>query len=278
MNRSMINATNTMSQLQQQLDIIGHNMSNVNTTGYKKRDASFSEMLYQQIDNQSEEPQEVGRLTPLGIRQGIGAKLNQTKLILTKGTLQKTERLLDLALTNPNMFFQVQINDNGDQSIQYTKNGSFHVAPSANNTVQLVNGSGDSILDVNGNKIEFTANFRDIRVNQNGEMTIIPSDKGKGNQTFQLGITEIYKPQLLEAKGENLFAFPAEINEPNLFADVVGRNRDLAGIQQGALEQSNVDIRKEITDMTMTQRAYQFNAKSISIADQMMGLVNGIRT
>ena len=50
-----------------------------------------------------------------------------------------------------------------------------------------------------------------------------------------------------------------------------------SGIQQGVLEQSNVDMSKEITDMTLTQRAYQFNSQSISIADQMMGLVNSIR-
>ena len=45
----------------------------------------------------------------------------------------------------------------------------------------------------------------------------------------------------------------------------------------GMLELSNVDTSKEMTDLMTAQRSYQFNARSITIADQMMGLINGIR-
>lgn len=67
------------------------------------------------------------------------------------------------------------------------------------------------------------------------------------------------------------------MNQPNMFTDLTGKARETAGVDQGKLEQSNVDLSKELTDMSIAQRAYQFNSRSISIADQMMGLVNGIR-
>ncbi|MEI2401011.1 flagellar basal body rod C-terminal domain-containing protein, partial [Paenibacillus phytohabitans] len=61
------------------------------------------------------------------------------------------------------------------------------------------------------------------------------------------------------------------------FVSLEGALREQVSMQQGALEQSNVDLTTEMSDLMLTQRSYQFNAKSISISDQMMGLVNGIR-
>jgi flagellar basal-body rod protein FlgG len=113
----MITAANTMGQLQLQLDVIGHNLSNTNTTGYKARDASFNDMLYQQVNNQEDKGTEK-RLTPAGIRQGTGAYLGQTSLNMTQGAFQNTDKLLDVAASNPNVYFQVAVNDS-QQPVQY---------------------------------------------------------------------------------------------------------------------------------------------------------------
>ncbi|MEK5136495.1 MULTISPECIES: flagellar hook-basal body protein [Priestia] len=274
MNRSMINATNTMTQLQQRLDLVGSNLANINTVGYKKRDASFSDMLYQQINNQSDEASEPGRKTPLGIRQGAGALLSQTKLVTTQGSLQETGRQLDVALTNLNTFFQVQKDNDGTVETYYTKNGSFHLTPLGNGEVQLVNTDGNPVLDSEGNTISFSTDFRELQINKAGELTVVSNE---GNEIFALGLTRVNRPQSLEAVGSSLFRVPNALNQENGVQNLQGDERAGAGIQQGFLEQSNVDMSKEITDMTLTQRAYQFNSQSISIADQMMGLVNSIR-
>ena len=87
MNRTMITASNTLTQLQKQMDLISNNMANVDTTGYKKQNGTFTDMLFQQFNNQKDETQEVNRLTPNGIRQGVGAKLAQTQLVMTQGSI-----------------------------------------------------------------------------------------------------------------------------------------------------------------------------------------------
>jgi flagellar basal-body rod protein FlgG len=66
-----------------------------------------------------------------------------------------------------------------------------------------------------------------------------------------------------------------EIDE--IVMELTGQDRDQISIKQGALEQSNVDLSKEMTDLIQVQRSYQFQARSINMADQMMGLINGIR-
>lgn len=272
MNRTMITAANTMGQLQQQLDVIGHNLSNTNTPGYKARDASFNDMLYQQVNNQEDKGTEK-RLTPAGIRQGTGAYLDQMSLNMTQGAFQNTDKLLDVAASNPNVYFQVAVNDS-QQPVQYTRDGSFHLSPEGPNDVKLVNGSGQDVLGENGQAIIFNNAFKDIQIDGSGTITVTTNT---GVDQFTLGLTNVQKPQELEAKGENLFAFPAGMNQPNMFTDLTGKARETAGVEQGKLEQSNVDLSKELTDMSIAQRAYQFNSRSISIADQMMGLVNGIR-
>ena len=64
----MISASNTMSQLQQQLDTIGNNMANSNTHGFKAKEAKFGELLYQEFKNDEED--KTKRQSPVGIRIG----------------------------------------------------------------------------------------------------------------------------------------------------------------------------------------------------------------
>nr|WP_239583557.1 flagellar hook-basal body protein [Metabacillus iocasae] len=272
----MIHAANTMSQLQQRLDLISHNVANVNTVGYKKREATFSEMLYQQFDNQFDERFENNRLTPMGIRQGVGAKIGATKLLLTQGAIQQTERPLDVAFSKAGMFFQVLVEQNGQQAVKYTRSGNFQLTPVGQNDVMLVSDNGYPILDANGNSIVFSREATDITITASGE--IVAQSANGIPQTFELGLVQVNRPQLLVASGGNLFELPPNQNAEEIVNELIGVRRQEAGIQQGALEQSNVDLSKEMSEMMLTQRAYQFNSRSISMSDQMMGLVNSIRS
>ncbi|MCH1625179.1 flagellar hook-basal body protein [Ferdinandcohnia quinoae] len=281
--RTMITATNTMSQLQKQMDTIGNNLANLNTTGYKRREVNFSELLYQQFNNQPFPEQEVGRLTPNGIRQGVGAKLGHTNISMTQGSIKTTDRPLDIAFTKEGQFLQVMVEENGVQTPHFTRDGALYLSPLADgsNQVGLVNSSGNPVLDEDGDPITFFDNFKEVNISPNGVISVIPSQAGLPNQVYNLSVVEVHRPQLLESVGGNLFALP-NLNELGVAADEVftslqGNLRGQVGMQQGALEQSNVDMSTEMSDLLMAQRSYQFNAKSISISDQMMGLVNGIR-
>ncbi|WP_406686076.1 flagellar hook-basal body protein [Rossellomorea vietnamensis] len=280
MNRTMITATNTLGQLQKQMDMIGHNLSNADTNGYKRRDATFSEMLVQQVKNQSVDKFETGRLTPLGVREGNGAKLSQAQLILNQGSLKATGRSLDFALTNDRQFFKVLSQDEDSSAVRYTRDGAFSASPVGNGEMMLVNGSGLPVLDENDNYITFSEDATSFQLGDNGVLTV--TDSGGGEERFNLGVVTVEKSQFLQQYGGNLLGFADNLDQLGVMEDEVvtnvtgGARRDISMVQS-SLEGSNVDISKEMTDMLSVQRSYQFQARSISLADQMMGLVNGIR-
>ncbi|WGG45488.1 flagellar hook-basal body protein [Rossellomorea sp. DA94] len=280
MNRTMITATNTLGQLQKQMDMIGHNLSNADTNGYKRRDATFSEMLVQQVKNQSVDKFEAGRLTPLGVREGNGAKLSQAQLILNQGSLKATGRSLDFALTNDRQFFKVLEADEDSSAVRYTRDGAFSASPTGNGEMMLVNGSGLPVLDENDNYITFSEDAAAFELGDNGVLTV--RDSNGGEERFNLGVVTIEKSQFLQQYGGNLLGFADNLDqlgvtEDEVVTNVTGGARTDISMVQNSLEGSNVDISKEMTDMLSVQRSYQFQARSISLADQMMGLVNGIR-
>jgi flagellar basal-body rod protein FlgG len=276
----MITATNTMNQLQKQMDMIGNNLANSDTNGYKRKEATFSELLVQQFNNQRNVEAEIGRLTPNGIRQGVGAKLGQAQMILTQGSLKNTDRELDFALTNSKQFFKVLVQDGENNDVRYTRDGAFYISPTGNGEALLVNGSGHPVLDENDNFITFPENVERFKLEGNGEITV--RDRNGTETTFDLGIVQLEKPQFMEQFGGNLIGLPANmqdlgVNEDEIITNIQGAARNGISLSQRMLEASNVDIGTEMTDMLNVQRSYQFQGKSISMADQMMGLVNGIR-
>jgi flagellar basal-body rod protein FlgG len=280
MNRTMITATNTFAQLQKQIDIISNNLANIDTTGYKRREATFTDLLFQEFRNQQNANAEQNRLTPLGIRQGTGARLAQSQINMKQGNLKTTDRELDAAFTKEGQYFRVLVQDEDGASIHFTRDGSFHVTPISENEVMLVTGDGYSVLDENNNPISITGNVKSYTITENGQLVV---EKTNGTrQIINLGVSLVKKPQFLEQKGANLLGMPenfAELGmlEQDILTELNGPLRVQIAMKQGVLEQSNVDLSKEMTELMNVQRSYQFQSRSITIADQMMGLVNGIR-
>lgn len=276
MSRPMIQAAVTMNQLQNKLDLIGNNMANSQTTGYKNRQTDFSSLLFQQINNLSDPANAEGRLTPDGIRVGAGAKLGATNIDLSHGAIVETERVLDAALTGENHFFQIETTENGVTETRYTRDGSFYLNPVNNNqSVMLTTKDGDPVLGENG-PIIIAEGFDGISIQEDGQIMV-----DRGNQTEIAGsiaAVDVARPRLLEAAGENAFRLP-NLAELALTMGEVIRDvpQDEAILQSGALEQSNVDVAQQMTDMMMTQRSYQLNARTISMGDQMQGLINQLR-
>ena len=280
MNRTMITATNTLSQLQKQMDIVSHNMANIDTTGYKRREASFADLMFQQFNNQQNAAAEGNRLTPNGIRQGVGAKLAQSKIVMTQGNIKSTDRALDMAFTKEGQYFRVLEQGENGSAVRYTRDGAFYLTPLSDSETMLVTGDGYPVLDENNNPITINGQVKEYQVTENGRLIAIMENGG--SREFNLGVVQVNKPQFLEQKGGNLLGLPenmAELNgtEEEILTELNGAMRNQIAIQQRALEQSNVDMSKEMTELINLQRSYQFQSRSVSIADQMMGLVNGIR-
>lgn len=272
--RAMGQATVTMNQLQQQIDMIGHNLANSQTAGYKSRQAEFSSLLFQHINNLSDPENARNRITPDGIRVGSGARLGAINSNLSLGAIQTTERDLDAVLRNENHYFQIEVEENGVQEMRYTRDGSFYLQPVGNDVI-LVTKDGHPVYGMNG-PIRFARNFDSIQLNDNG--AIIVKRGAQYENVGTLAIAEINRPRILEATGDNLFQLPNLAALGLNFNDIVQTVEvDTAVIRSGALEMSNVDIAEQMTQLINAQRSYQFNSRTITMADQMQGLVNQLR-
>ncbi|MFD1852152.1 flagellar hook-basal body protein [Oceanobacillus bengalensis] len=277
MSRMMIQAAVTMNQLQNKLDVIGNNMANSQTTGYKAREAQFSSLLFQQMDNLNTPENAEGRLTPDGIRIGAGARLGSINSNFGQGNIVTTDRALDTALLGRNHYFQIQVTTNDVTETRYTKDGAFYLSPvEGNQSVMLTTSDGNPVLGENG-PIIFADGFDNIDIRENGQVVV--ERAGQTEVAGTLAVVEAVRPEVLEATGENMFRLP-DLNALGYNINEVLRQAPQNGalLQSNALEQSNVDLSKEMTELIMTQRSYQFNSRTISMGDQMMGLVNSLRS
>ncbi|ARK25313.1 flagellar hook-basal body protein [Sporosarcina sp. P37] len=275
--RTMTAATNTMNQLQQRLDLIGNNLSNVGTHGYKSADATFQELLYQQMTN--DKADRADRRSDLGIRMGSGSHLGSLQMNWKVGSVQVTGRQLDFALTEPKQHFNLIQQTDGGEEIIYSRKGNFYLSPAANGNNMLVNEEGLAVADSAGRPIVFSGQATDYQVKPNGMLLVTTP---QGSETFDLGITVLEKPDSMVQLSATNFGLPEDlaalgVTANDLLTEMTGAGREQIGLQNQALETSNVQYEKEMADLISTQRAYQFNARSVTMADQMMGLINSIR-
>lgn len=272
MSQTMIQAAVTMSQLQNKLDLIGNNLANTNTTGYKGRQAEFSSLLYREINNLTDADRLEGRMTPDQLRTGSGARLGAISLDMTQGSFNTTGRSLDAALINKNHLFQIQKTSNGQTETLYSRDGAFYLNTADDQgNLMLVTADGNPVLGKNG-PIVLEPGFDDVSISSNGELVV--QRDGESAVEGQLALVEAVRPRFLEAAGDNLFRLQDSVNADQIITEVAG-NGDL--INGGALEAANVDTAKELTDLTVAQRAYSFNSRTITMGDQMLGLVNQLR-
>ena len=274
--RTMNTAANTLGQLQVQLDTISNNIANSNTIGYKTKQANFQELLYQQFNNDKQDP--TLRQSPVGIRYGVGAHVSQIQSNENQGSLQLTGRNLDFAFTQSNQYFNVAMQDG---STAYTRQGNFYMSPQGDGTNLLVTGDGYPVLSANGTSITFPEGVSEFTMSEAGTLNVGYPD-GQVIQ-FDLAVTEITKPQVMEHLNNGAYiSLPNNLQElgyaeGDVLTELQGLNRNEVSMQIGTLESSNVDVSKEMTDLIAAQRSYQFNSRAITIADQMLGLINGIR-
>ena len=274
--RNMMNVAVTMGQLQNRMDITANNIANLNTFGYKSSHAQFASLMFQQVNNILEHDEESPRMTPFGIRVGSGARLSDTALNMQNGSIQMTERPLDVAIQQPNRFFVVHAPSvDDDTEIQYTRAGHFYLQPINDTELMLTTGEGYPVEGHDG-PITIYGDFDDIQINALGGI-----DVTRGNVTTTeayLQVVDFERTRGLEKTGGNTYRLDEEALGAPIEDFVALVQPEDAQLVAGALETSNVDLSKEFTDLIESQRAYSFNARSISIGDQMLGLIGSMRS
>lgn len=285
MNNSMINSSVSMHSLQQKLDILSNNIANVNTNGFKKKEASFEDVLTN-VKSQPEGFRQQGRFSPLGFNQGWGSKLVQIQTNLTQGPIQPTGNVADFAIQGDGLF-EVETGEldaNGEKQKVWTRNGAFSLSPDIAGGNVLTTKEGLFVSGTDGNPIRVPIGFRPV-VEQNGTIKGY-SEQDSSAAPINLGqikLVRVVRPQLLQDVGDNLYALPNGITaaeKANILQDInpgldTADNR--VSLMQGFLEQSNVTLSDEMTDLVIVQRALQLNSRAISSSDQMMNIANNLR-
>ncbi|OZS78402.1 hypothetical protein CF394_06495 [Tetzosporium hominis] len=267
-------ATSSLKQLTQKMDTIAHNMSNLDTTAYKRQDALFTDALNNAMTMQAGR-YEAGRVTPNGIRIGNGAVHMGTTSLSEQGSLKTTNRQYDMALMQKGVYFSVA---SGGETY-YTRSGSLDVVYNqADDQNYLLTSNGDRVLDASGQPIRFDTDLDSIQITDQGQIIGRYKNLAKPATVFNLDLTRIDRPSTLTESGGSRFAFTGNVQQ--MIAD--GSFERLNGtartglVQQGALELSNVDLTTETTEMIATQRLIQSTSRAISFADDMRGLINTI--
>ncbi|WP_214742076.1 MULTISPECIES: flagellar hook-basal body protein [unclassified Exiguobacterium] len=258
--QSIYNSVNSLSQLQRQLDVTGHNIANVDTVGFKRQQGNFASLLSQAYNNQPRPEFEVGRDTPNGIRIGVGGHVADITQQFNIGQVRTTDRGLDVFLKASRQFFVVDT-PNG---VGVTRSGNMQL--SVGDETTLVDVNGNPLLGDNGNPITMPNDATNHRIRQDG--VVVASVNGVEQEFGRLDIVEVRNTSELRPLGDNVFAADLETEVDRPLGNL---------LIEGTLESSNVDLTKEMTDMTITQRAYQMNSRALSMSDQMMGLVTALR-
>ncbi|MEF2071720.1 flagellar basal-body rod protein FlgG [Consotaella aegiceratis] len=259
--RALAIAATGMSAQQTNVEVIANNIANVNTTGFKRSRAEFTDLLYQ-VERLAGVPARGGEaVVPEGAQIGLGVRTAAIRSVNIQGTFTQTGNQLDLAVSGQG-WFQIQ-GSGGD--ILYTRDGAFNT----NDQGQLVTVDGLAVEPAINIPLESTA----VSVNSSGQ--VYATVDGVEQELGQLTLVTFANEAGLAAQGGNLFKETAASGAP--VAGIAG-DPGFGTINQGYLEDSNVDPVQEITELISAQRAYEMNSKVIQAADDMSGVVStGIR-
>lgn len=257
----MYSGISGMKNFQTKLDVVGNNIANVNTAGFKKGRIAFQDMLSQTSQGATAPGANRGGINPKQV--GTGSKIGSIDTIHTQGFMQNTNETKDLMIQGDGMF----VVQNGNEKL-LTRSGNF----SLDKNGDLVTADGYNVLDTAGQKINIPNGAKSLSIQQNGSVSYITDVNGTSTAVSnqKIGLFLVTNPGGLEKLGSNLYrttansggAIGATLTEPG--------NGGAGEIISGALEMSNVDLSEEFTEMITAQRGFQANTRIITTSDEIL--------
>lgn len=248
-------AATGMAAQELNVQVISNNIANLRTTGFKKQTAAFQDLIYEHIRRVGAQASDQGTILPVGVDIGGGVKTVGTPRSMTQGTLSQTGNDLDLAVSGEG-FFKILMPDG---TYQYTRDGTFQM----DNQGRVVTAQGNPVQPT----ITIPNNASGITVNEQGQVSVTLPGSSSNTILGQIGVTRFINKAGLQPVGSNQFTETTSSGAPQ---DGTANSEGYGKITQGSLEQANVDVVSEMSDLIAAQRAYEMNAKVISAADQMM--------
>ncbi len=243
-----------MQAQQTQLDVISNNLANVSTNGFKRANAVFEDLMYQNLRQVGANSSEQSEL-PTGLQLGLGVRTVATSRSFTQGSLQQSGNHLDLAV-NGSGFLQVTMPDG---TTGYTRDGSLQLDAQG----RMVTSSGYPLTA----GITIPAEAQSITVSADGVVSAKMPGQATPQQVGNIELANFVNPAGLEPRGQNLFSESLASGNPITGAP---GSAGMGTVMQGFVETSNVNVVQELVTMIQTQRAYEMNSKAITTSDQML--------
>ncbi|MFD0824998.1 flagellar hook-basal body complex protein [Neobacillus sp. M.A.Huq-85] len=294
--KSLYSGVSGMKGFQTKLDVIGNNVANVNTVGFKKGRVMFQDIINQNIAGATAPTTQSGGVNPKQV--GLGTKVGSIDTIHTPGSPMTTGVGTDLAIDG-DAFFVVKDGVNGPSYL--TKAGNFNRDANGD----LVNSNG---YLVSGVKVKINAgapptrtitqvprinitkddktdlNFTSYSIDSNGYINVVDEKGNSGKLAYDgtdyylnntattddnvsIATSVVPNPGGLQKVGNTMFAITG--NSGNGTPDAIQYNKG-GTINSGILEMSNVDLTDEFTEMIVAQRGFQANARTITTSDSIL--------
>lgn len=266
--RSLYAGVTGLRNHQTKMDVIGNNVSNVNTAGYKSQRVVFKDLYYQTLSSATAPGVEKGGLNPMQI--GYGSAIATIDVLHTRSGMQMTDVVTDLYISGDG-YFQVI---SGAGEINFTRVGSFDFDQNGN----LVDANGyyvcggvpsltspvDTIVPI---QIPDLHLYSELSIGLDGTISALNSETGVIETLAQIALAKFTNPSGLALQGNHYLKQTQNSGDPTYA--IPGTSATGAIIANG-LEMSNVDLSKELTDMIITQRGFQANSRVITTSDEML--------
>ena len=300
MMRSLYSGVTGLRSHQTKMDVIGNNIANVNTVGFKASRVIFQDIYSQTIAPASAATANTGGTNPQQI--GLGVQIGTIDVLNTPSSSQYTGNTLDLAIDGSGYFV---IQKGG--AYTYTRAGNFYT----DSQNYLVDSNGNYVIgyevDTDGSlvcrrtvtdpvtgeeseaecaatddgahltmqRVFIDPGYYDVSISANGQVVGLDAETSKSTVLGQILLATFANPNGLEKTGENAYRTTVNSGDPVYDTPGVGGTGSL---NPGSLEMSNVDLTAQFADMITTQRGFQANSRSITTTDEMLEeLVNMVR-
>jgi flagellar basal-body rod protein FlgG len=261
MYRALYTAASGMQAQQLNLENVANNLANASTSGFRRRRLQFQDLMYQNLVLPGAAATQQTTYST-GLQIGLGARSAASEIIQSQGDFNSTGNPLDLVIQGQG-FFQVQL-PNGETA--YTRSGAFQL----DSTGIIVTSDGNQLQP----SITIPPSATNITIGADGTVSVQIPGQQQAQQVGTIQLATFANPGGLNSIGNNLYLETTASGNP--IAGTPGGAEGLGTIQQGMLENSNVDVVGEFIQMIMAQRGYEANSRVVRAADEMFQTINGL--
>ena len=269
MMRSLFSAVTGLKNHQTRMDVIGNNVANVNTTGYKRNMVNFTTILSQTLRGAAEPTAASGGTNPMQV--GLGMSIGSIEKIMTEGSSQMTGVATHAKISGPGWFMLSK--DGADTSnVVYSRAGVF-IVDSMGRLVDSATGyfvlqsDGTSIIEIDPEDYSLPT----VKLAANGDVMAIDLTTGEEISDWNIGLAIFPNEAGLTAIGNTYYKQSLNSGVPTIYGqDATDPYPEGTELVPGFIEMSNVNLADEFTDMIITQRGFQANSRVITVSDTLL--------